>query len=470
MSKTTITRRNFLQGMGAGAGSMAIASPLALLSGCATAPDQSGSYLKPLVLKENVSAVYCCTDVMLQAIRNQTFTPPIATRALAMGHVAGFLAVNGVEKKYNTPYDVQDAPSNVVPEIAYTVAVLTAAQDAFDAVFYFDKKIILDKYPNDDAKAASIKYGEYVASVVVKDRTNDGAEPNKANFYLGRYPRRQDILKWSPTGPFYGAEEGPFLGTFHRGLLPGWGAVKPWAMKSKSKYLAVEFPDARSPEFGEQFKKLKALGAHDSKVRTEEETEIAFFWEDGPRGVTPPGHWQLIAMLLSQHRNYSLLKQAKLFALLSMSQADAAITAWDSKYTHDIIRPETTIRQRAHKFDNPMIKDGLQRNWRSLIFTPDFPAYTSGHSTFSGVSARMIANFLGTDKVSFSLTPPDLVNWPKQLSGVKRSWTSLWQAAEENGASRIYGGVHWDYDNTEGLRVGKELADEVYKTAFEVRV
>ena len=82
----------------------------------------------------------------------------------------------------------------------------------------------------------------------------------------------------------------------------------------------------------------------------------------------------------------------------------------------------------------------------------------------------MIANFIGTDAVSFSAEAPDLVNWPKQLTGVRRSWASLWQAAEENGASRIYGGVHWDADNIEGLKAGKKLADYVYTNAFQKAV
>lgn len=441
-----------------------------LVTGCASRPNQGGSYLKNVIHSGNLTPVYSCTDILLQAIRNQAFTPPIATRALAMGHTAGFLAVNGIREKYHTSFNIQSGPQHANPQVAYIVALLTASRDAFNTSFAFDRKRLLETFPNEDAKDAAIKYGEYVGNYIVKNRTRDGAEPNKANFYLGRYPARQDALSWAPTGPFYGAEAGPFLGTFNRGLFPGWGSVKPWVMKNQKEFLAREFPDHRSPEFAEQFDKIKALGADNSQIRTSDQTEIAFFWEDGPRGLTPPGHWQLIAMKAIQHRSVPFIEQARLFALLSMSQADAAITAWDSKYTHDIVRPETSIRQRADKFNNPLIAGKGQKNWRSLIFTPDFPAYTSGHSTFSAVSARMIANFIGTDAFGFSLTPPDLVNWPRQLKNVRRSWTSLWQAAEENGASRLYGGVHWDHDNIEGLAIGKRLADYVYQNAFEVKV
>jgi len=404
---------------------------------------------------------------MLQAVRNQAITPPPAARAFAMAHVAGFLAVNGIEGGYNTPYQIDKGPKGSNAQIAHGVAFSMALSEGLQSSFIFDRKRFLDKFPDGDAKEQAIKYGGYAAKAVIKSRINDGAEPNKSKFYLGRYPRRDDVLKWSPTGPFYGAEEGPFLGTFNRGHLPGWGAQKPWTMKNKKQFLAREFPDVNSPEFARQFKDIKAIGAADSKIRTADETEIAFFWEDGPRGVTPPGHFQIVAMNAIQDMNLSLLEQSRLFAMLSIGQADAAITTWDSKYTHDIVRPETFIRFRTDKTSNPYITGISQSNWRSLIFTPDFPAYTSGHSVFGAVSARIIANFIGTDRVNFSAEAPDLVNWPKQLTGVRRSWTSLWQAAEENGMSRIYGGVHWEEDNTEGLRIGKELADYVSSNAFQ---
>jgi len=470
MSHKQISRRQFISSLALGTGCVALSSPMALLTGCAANPSADLSYLDKAVSKGNVSTVYKWTDVMLQAIRNQGITPPPASRSLAMGHMAGFLAINGVEGQYNTSYNIDAAPQGTNAEIAYGVAVATAAQDAFNASFYFDKSKFLDQFPNGSGKTAAIKYGEYVGKQVVKSRVYDGAEPNKANFYLGRYPRRKDALKWSPTGPFYGAEAGPFLGTFNRGLFPGWGAQKPWVMKNKQDFRAQEFPDHRSPEFAEQFHKIKAMGVHNSTIRTIDQTEIAFFWEDGPRGATPPGHFQIIAMKVLQGRNYSLLEQARLFAMLSMGQADAAITTWDSKYAHDIVRPETSIRFRADDFDNPLIKKSdAQSNWRSLIFTPDFPAYTSGHSVFGAVSARIIANFIGTDSVPFTLNPPDLVNWPRQLGNKSRAFTGLWEAAEENGLSRIYGGVHWDHDNIEGLNIGKRLADYVYNNAFVKR-
>jgi hypothetical protein len=187
-----------------------------------------------------------------------------------------------------------------------------ALSEALQSSFVFDRTAFLSDFADGEAKAQAIQYGRHAAKIVINTRINDGAEPNKSNFYLGRYPKRRDILEWAPTGPFYGAAHGPFLGTFNRGLLPGWGDQKSWIMRRKKEFLAPDFIDPKSPEFAKQYKQAKELGAADSTIRTADETEIAFFWEDGPRGVTPPGHWQLIAMNVAQDMNLPLIEQARL--------------------------------------------------------------------------------------------------------------------------------------------------------------
>lgn len=467
MKFNNLSRRQLIKGIISGTSCVAMTSSFGLLGGCSAPVTSRQSYIHNIVKTKNISPVFAWTDIMLQAIRNQSVTPPPATRVFAMAHMAGFLAVNGVEGGYHTPYKLTPAPEGTNAEIAYGVAFSKALSESLQSSFVFDRQNYLENFDNNEGKAKSIRYGSYVADAVIKSRIRDGAEPSQSAFYLGRYPRRNDALRWAPTGPFYGAPVGPRFGTFGRGLLPGWGAQKSWVMKDKKEFLARDFPDPKSPEFTKQFKHLKEIGETNSRLRTEDQTQIAFFWEDGPRGVTPPGHWQLIAMNIIQDMNLPFIEQARLFALMSLGQADAAITTWDSKYTHDIIRPETAIRQRVHKLGNWEIEGLGKPDWTSLIPTPGFPAYTSGHSTFSAVSARIIANFIGRDDISFSSESPDLVNWPAQLTDVRRSWNSLWDAAKEASMSRIYGGIHWEADATEGLRVGKELADYVYNNAFQ---
>ena len=222
-------------------------------------------------------------------------------------------------------------------------------------------------------------------------RTNDGSEPSEVNYYLGRYERRTDSLRWRPTGPFYGAKPGPAFSSFDRGLAPGHGRIKPWTMKSGSQFLTPDFYDPKSPEFAEEFDRIRRIGGMDSAIRTADQSEIALFWEDGPWGITPPGHMIYIAMQILQDRGLSFIELARALALVGMTQCDASISAWDAKYHHDVLRPETAIRMRAPKFANPDSRVVRQPDWSSFIPTPEFPAYPAGHSTFGAAAAEMIA-------------------------------------------------------------------------------
>ena len=467
LGETTVTlsRRQFLTGCSS-------AALVGTVTGCAGPFGSQKSYLTDVVAPANVSTVYHWTDVALQALRDQLVPPPLATRAMAMGHVAGFLAVNGIEQRYESGYAIGQAPVGADPDVAYGVAAATAFAEHFQQPMLFDRMAFLKRFPDGEAKSLGREWGRRVGKFVVRLRTNDGAEPSKADVYLGRYPRRHDVLRWRPTGPKFasGATEPAFRETYHRGLLPGFGRVKPWAMRSAEQFQAPQFPDPASPEFAREYVEVKELGASDSHSRTPDQTQIAFFWEDGPWGVSPPGHFIIIAMQIYQHLPMGLIEQARAMALTSMAVADAGIATWNSKYTHDIIRPETAIRYRAAQFHNPDPRVAEQRNWKSLIPTPPFPAYTSGHSAFGAAVTKMVANIIGRDDVAFSKKAADTVIWPDHLSGVTRHWRSLSAAADENGMSRIYGGVHWMADNVHALRAGRGIADYVFRTTFRRRV
>ena len=458
------SRRKFLKNLSIAGGLTALSS---LAQGCAPTMGRKYSYATARLDAQNMNPVYHWTDIMLQTVRDQSVPPPKATRAFAMGHLAGFLAANAITDQYQQNFiALPPAPADADPEIAYGVACADAMADAFQSVLTFDRLAFTDKYPDSESKTRAIQWGHAVGGAVIKMRTRDGSESSKADYYLDRYARRTDRLKWTPTGPFYGALEGPGFNRFSRGLLPGWGAQTPWVMPTAKQFRAPPFPEAGSDEFARQYHKARLLGRSDSNIRTEDQTQIAFFWEDGPRGITPPGHWQLLAMQLTQDLDFSFDQLAYTFALLSMAQADAGIATWDTKFHYDVLRPETAIRNRIASIENtsPLIQ--ADPKWTSLIPTPPFPAYTSGHSTFSASSAQMLANIIGRDDITFSGSSPDLVNWPRQLTDVTRTWYSLSSCADEAGASREYGGIHWEADNVEGLRTGRMLADYIYKNAF----
>ena len=448
---------------------IAASMPALSLSACSTVEfGNQQSYLTQILESKNRNTVFDWLDVILQQIRDQRLTPPRAAYNLAMPMVAGFLAANGITQEFEEPYGIGTGPKKADPEVAYSVAFSIAAAEVFQQPFVFEKSRILRRYPSSESKSLGIEWGKRVGKMVVKMRNNDGAEPSEVNYYFENYPRRTDSLKWHPTGPFYSARPGAAFETFDRGLFPSHGKIQPWTTPSIEKYRATGFYDPASPEFAEEFHQVRRMGGADSSIRTAEQSEIALFWEDGPWGITPPGHFIYIAVQVLQHKEMTFTQLAQSFALLGMTQCDASICSWDNKYHFDIIRPETAIRTHAKQFNNTDTRVQRQKGWRSYIPTPPFPAYTSGHSTFGATAMKLLALINGADKVSISGRSPDLVLWPT-LRGVTRYWTSLSQIAEENGYSRLYGGVHWKLDHSQAMKSGESIAKNAFQNIFQAK-
>src|SRR5262249_16655740 len=139
--------------------------------------------------------------------------------------------------------------------------------------------------------------------------------------------------------------------------------------------------------------------------------------------VTPPGHWNQIAQNVATNLGLSLAQNARLFALLNIAMADAGIASWDAKYEYNFWRPVTAIQQ-ADVDGNPDTE--ADPNWLPLLTTPSFPEYMSGHSTFSGAASTVLAQFLGSNNVPFTVGSD-------ALPGVTRSYSNLSGAAEEIG-------------------------------------
>lgn len=210
-------------------------------------------------------------------------------------------------------------------------------------------------------------------------------------------------------------------------------------------------PALDSVEYAEALNEVKAIGSVNSTVRTDEQSLIARYWSDFSYTSMPPGHWHLIAETIARDRDNTLAENARLFALISMAQADGAILCWEVKFLYNLWRPVTAI-QRADEDNNPRTE--ADKGWAQFLPSPPFPAYTSGHSTFSKASAQVLTHFYGTDAITFT-TSSDTVQ------GVFRTFDSLAVCADEVGMSRIYGGFHYMFDNVQGKATGGKIGDYV---------
>jgi PAP2 superfamily len=361
----------------------------------------------------------------LDAIRAGNTPPPIASRNLAILHASIYDAVNGIART-NEPYLVQSAaPASASRPAAASAAAHQALVDLFPAnASSFDALhvAILAGIPDSPHKRAGIVWGEFVANQILAARANDGSNA------VVPPPVGSGPGVWVPTPP-----------AFLPYLLPQWGFVVPFGMNSSSQFRPPGPPSLDSQDYAADYEEVKQLGALVGSTRTDDQTEIALFWADGAGTETPPGHWNSIAQTIADARGNTLEENARLFALLNIAMADAAICSWDAKYTFDFWRPVTAIA-----FAEP------QLNWMSFIVTPPFPDYTSGHSTFSAAAAAVLPLFYGTEDLPFT-TGSDF------LPGVFRSFSTCLDAAEEAAASRIYGGIHFRSASEDGLQAGTSI-------------
>ena len=256
--------------------------------------------------------------------------------------------------------------------------------------------------------------------------------------------------RWCPppvgTGP--GAWE-PTPPAFAPYLLAQWGFVAPFVMESSAALRPNGPPPLDGAQWAAEYNEVKALGAAAGSTRTADQSQIARFWADGAGTETPPGHWNHIAQDVAAQQRNTLEQNARMFALLNLALADAAICAWDAKYAFNFWRPVTAIRFGDTDGNDATAADPA---WSSFITTPPFPDYTSGHSTFSGAAARVLARFYGRDDIAF-------VTGSDALPGVTRSFAGFAAAAAEAGVSRIYGGIHYRSANQDGLAAGEAIGD-----------
>jgi hypothetical protein len=362
-------------------------------------------------------------EVALDAVRRAKTPPPVAARNLAIVHVATYDATTAVHPSHRPILVTFDRPIDADPTAAAAVAAHRALVGLYpELVADFDAVLdeTLDQVPEGPAKARGVVLGQAVAERVLRARAADERAA------VSRYSPRLEVGRWRPTPP----ENKP-------PLLPGWGAVRCFALPDVADFRPPGPPPLASQEYTASFEGLRGVGGTDSRTRTKDQTEVARFWADGEGTVTPPGHWNVIARSVAAARNLDLADTARLFALLNVALADVAVVCWDCKYRFDFWRPVTAIRE-------------VEPGWTPLLPTPPFPAYPSGHSSFSGAANAVLMGFFATDQVKFFSTSDG-------LPGVVRAFRSFSAAADEAGMSRIYGGIHWSFDNTDGLACGRRV-------------
>lgn len=243
--------------------------------------------------------------------------------------------------------------------------------------------------------------GSQVAQIVISYAKTDRSDA----IWRGSVPTGKGIWFSDPSEP---------------PLLPMWGQIKPWLMTAGNQFRPAPPPAFGSPAFNAALTEVRQI----SDTRTAEQGRIAAIWADNLGTYTPPGHWNAIAAKLIQEHHFTELRAVRTFALLNMALMDAGIACFDSKYTYWLIRPS----QADSAITTPV---GL----------PNFPSYTSGHATFSGAASEVL-----------------IYLFPDQKD-------KLQAQAEEAALSRLYGGIHYRFDNAIGLELGRAVGQLAIKRA-----
>jgi membrane-associated phospholipid phosphatase len=375
---------------------------------------------------------------LISANATLTASPALApvaqARVMAIMQVSVHDAVNAITGEYETYRDRGDAPSGASPEAAAIAAAYHAIKGLFGASSALDALYAdsLSDY-SIDAADPGLGFGRDVALAVLASRMNDGWSVAQFNYTApgAGQPGIWERLTSTPA------------------LLPGWGAVTPFVLRSSDQFFPEPPPALASEQYAKDYNEILAIGRLNSQTRTQLQTDIALFWRASPVAIWNPMIHQALG---ANPRNLS--ETARIFALVWLASADAGIACWEAKYHYNYWRPQPAIVRGAEDGNNDTVADGT---WLPLLTTPPHPEYPSGHSSNSGAIAGILALLFGDDPgVQLIVTQ----------TGITRMWDRFSEASDEVVDARVYSGIHFRTADDVGAILGKQVARFVFTHAL----
>lgn len=370
------------------------------------------------------------------------FSPPVAARAIAYTGITLHEAVaaghslsgqlNALQyvprpdrwKRYNYAIAANSAMAQIIRSLFPNAS---AANQQLITQLENDNLQLYADTCHPDVVSRSISFGRQVATAIHQWSVGDGGKDGYLNNFPTDYVPPVGPGLWVPTPP-----------AFQRALLPYWGNNRTLVRPFVANIPPPAFSTATSSAFYQSALTVYLKGT----TQSPEENLIARYWADGGGTFTPPGHLIAIAAQLAVERNLSLASAARLFAQVGISLNDAGILCWKYKYRYNLLRPVTYIRTY------------IDSSWMPTIGTPPFPAYTSGHSTFTAAAGGILIARFGS---SFSFTDQQKV--PEGFA--PRSFNNFQSMINEAAISRIYGGIHYEFDSEIGKQTGSDIARRV---------
>jgi hypothetical protein len=358
--------------------------------------------------------------------------PFAQARFAAIVQLAVYEAVNSITRTYQ-PYLAEPiavtypaSPKAAAAVAAHRVLVtyFPANSVALDAARAASLAAIADGA----AKANGIAAGEAAAAAMIALRANDGSGPPA--FYV---PASTDPGAWQPTPAC------PPAG----GALLHWRNVTPFAIKSADQFRPAPPPPLSSRRYARHLNEVKEVGSIDSVNRPQHMTDIARFYG----AVLAVATWNPAVAQATLREHHSLAFNARLFALLNMAISDGAVAVMDTKYEYVFWRPETAIRNADLDGNRWTAGDAA---FVPLITAPCFPSYGSAHAAAS-YAARVVAeSVLGEEETEITLSTP-------AVPGVVLDYATFEEITEDIDNARVYGGIHFRFDQRAGARQGRKI-------------
>ena len=420
----------------------------------ASIPSASAVASEPndMVLRWNAHAIAAIGNAGTATPPGLGQPPPLAPIHLAMVHGAVYDAVNAIDGGHEAYLDGLPAVSSSASKAAAAataahgvlVGLASAAPTVITSLDGLLASSLAEITPGAN-KDAGVAIGQAAAAAILANRATDGRFDNNP-FTVGDAPG-----EWVPVPPLSNNAFGQI------------GYVRPFALNAPDQ-LRVQPPHAlNSSAYAIEFQEVKSLGRQTGSARTPEQQSLAG-WASGNPFVFVNRALREIATA----EGLTTAQQARLFAMTSMSSADALIACWNNKDFYNVWRPQTAIQQAATDGNPATIADP---DWKSLIPTPGYPDLPSGFNCLVGglmYSARL---YFGSDKMTFSLTSPGIVaappNTPVGVPGSTRNYTRFSDAIRDSIEGRILNGLHFRHADEQAAWIGKKAAQWVNKHHFE---
>ena len=369
------------------------------------------------------------------------------TRPLAILNVAMFDALNSIDRVY-TPYvDFVDVSADSSREAALAqaardvlVSMFPSQQSAYDALLATQ----LGRVTRGDVQGGA-RVGAAAARALLAQRATDGWNRPQPAYLLPSLPGY-----WQPVPP-----QNTPAGFAH------YPDVTPFVIGSSRQFLVEAPPALTSERYATDFNEVKSIGSATSTTRTADQTLVARLFAVVGTTTSIPGLWTNVTRDLARARGMNALDASRFFALMSMAFHDALFVSFSGKYLYGLWRPVTAIRGAATD-GNPATDADTE--FLALIPTPPYPTYPGNYACLSSAVARVYANEFGRDDVTFTAT------WTEAAGpGWTRTYNRFSQLAEEAARSRVYGGIHFNFDTTSSFGVCTELGDYVYANMLRRR-